>query len=204
MMIPAVVAQRYAKALFHLGEEANQLDALVTELARAVSTYESSQELRSALENPLVPHAAKQAIVGEVAQKLSLGASAKNTLLLLTDRRRIRALPAIVRELKVLSDKKRGVVRAVAHGQRVHRLAHHLGDRRVQRAAGQRDAAEHVVARQNAQHTAFGPGDQHRADATVEHLLQRRGQRGLRRHRQRRAACEVGQRGLQRLLGLHA
>ncbi len=113
MMIPAVVAQRYAKALFHLGEEANQLDALVTELARAVSTYESSQELRSALENPLVPHAAKQAIVGEVAQKLSLGASAKNTLLLLTDRRRIRALPAIVRELKVLSDKKRGVVRAV-------------------------------------------------------------------------------------------
>lgn len=112
-MIPAAVAQRYAKALFHLGEETGSLDALVTELGRAAATYEASAELRNALDNPLVPHAAKQAIVTDVAQRLSLAPASKNTLLLLTDRRRIRALPAIVRELKVLSDKKRGVVRAV-------------------------------------------------------------------------------------------
>jgi F-type H+-transporting ATPase subunit delta len=112
-MIPSAVALRYAKALFALGEESGQLEAIVAELGRAASTYESSAELRQALENPLVPHPAKRSIVTEVAQRLSLGASSKNTLLLLSDRRRLRALPAIVRELRVLSDKKRGVVRAV-------------------------------------------------------------------------------------------
>lgn len=113
MMVPAAVAQRYAKALFHLGEETGQLEALVGELGRAGLAYEDSAELRAALENPLVPHAAKKGILTEVAQRLSLGASAKNTLLLLSDRRRLRALPAIVRELRILSDKKRGVVRAL-------------------------------------------------------------------------------------------
>ena len=113
MMVPAAVAQRYAKALFHLGEEAGQLDGLVGELGRAAATYEASAELRGALENPLVPHAAKKGILGEVAERLSLSPSAKNTLLLLSDRRRLRALPAIMRELRILSDKKRGVVRAL-------------------------------------------------------------------------------------------
>ncbi len=112
MMVPAAVAQRYAKALFHLGEEQNQLAELVGELTRAATTYEASSELRGALENPLVPHVAKKGILNEVAQRLSLGSSAKNTLHLLSDRRRLRALPAIVRELRILSDKKRGVVRA--------------------------------------------------------------------------------------------
>jgi F-type H+-transporting ATPase subunit delta len=111
-MVPAAVAQRYAKALFALGEESNQLDGLVAELTRAAEAYDASAELRGTLENPLVPHAAKVAILSDVAQRLSLGASAKNTLLLLSDRRRMRALPAIVRELRVLSDKKRGVLRA--------------------------------------------------------------------------------------------
>lgn len=111
-MVPAAVAQRYAKALFALGEESNQLEGLVAELTRAAEAYDSSAELRGTLENPLVPHAAKSAILGDVAQRLSLGASAKNTLLLLSDRRRMRALPAIVRELRILSDKKRGVLRA--------------------------------------------------------------------------------------------
>ncbi|HRG99570.1 MAG TPA: ATP synthase F1 subunit delta [Polyangiaceae bacterium] len=112
MMVPAAVAQRYAKALFALGEESRQLDGLVAELTRAATAYDASPDLRAVLENPLVPHAAKRDILKEIATKLSLGASARNTLLLLSDRRRFRALPAIVRELRTLSDKKRGVVRA--------------------------------------------------------------------------------------------
>jgi F-type H+-transporting ATPase subunit delta len=121
-MIPSAVALRYAKALFALGEESGQLEAIVAELGRAASTYEASAELRQALENPLVPHPAKRNIVTEVAQRLSLGASSKNTLLLLSDRRRLRALPAIVRELRVLSDKKRGVVRAVVTAMQLEKM----------------------------------------------------------------------------------
>ncbi len=111
-MIPAAVARRYAKALLSLGEESGQLEALVAELARAAQTYEASAELRSALENPLVPHEAKKGILTELAQRLLLSATAKNTLLLLGDRRRIRALPAIVQQLHELNDLRRGVIRA--------------------------------------------------------------------------------------------
>jgi F-type H+-transporting ATPase subunit delta len=47
-----------------------------------------------------------------VAQALGLGLTSKNTLLLLGDRRRMRALPGIAKLLRELNDKKKGVLRA--------------------------------------------------------------------------------------------
>jgi F-type H+-transporting ATPase subunit delta len=111
-VIPGVIARRYAKALLELGSESGQLDALVDELGRAAQAYTTSGELRSALADPLIPVQAKHAILGEVAQRLSLGQVTKNALGLLVDRRRIPALPAIAQRLREMADDKRGVVRA--------------------------------------------------------------------------------------------
>ncbi len=111
-MIPGVIAKRYATALLELGSESGQLDGLVEELQRAAAAYESSPELRTALADPLIPVQAKQQILTEVAQRLGLGASARNTLNLLLDRRRIRALPAIAQRLREMADDKRGILRA--------------------------------------------------------------------------------------------
>ncbi|MCL2722938.1 MAG: ATP synthase F1 subunit delta [Polyangiaceae bacterium] len=111
-MIPGVIAKRYAAALLELGSEAGQLDALVDELGRAAEAYESSRELRSAFEDPLLSASAKKAIMHEVSDRLGLGVTAKNALALLVDRRRVRALPAIAVRLRELADQKRGIVRA--------------------------------------------------------------------------------------------
>jgi F-type H+-transporting ATPase subunit delta len=111
-MIALNVARRYAKALVEIGQETGALDALVEELARAAAAYESSQELRHALENPLVPHASKKAVVAEIADSLGVGAITKNTLQLLVDRRRMRVLPGIAQLMKEMNDLKKGVLRA--------------------------------------------------------------------------------------------
>lgn len=111
-MIPGVIAKRYAAALLELGAESGQLDALVGELERAAEAYEASSELRSSFDNPLVPAAAKKAILGDVADRLSLGTTSKNALGLLLDRRRIRALPQIAQRLREMAELRRGVLRA--------------------------------------------------------------------------------------------
>jgi F-type H+-transporting ATPase subunit delta len=106
------VARRYAKALVEIGVETGSLDALTDELARASEAYESSSELRQALENPLIPHSAKKAIVSELGDGLGLGVISKNTLQLLVDRRRMRVLPGIAQVMKEMHDLKKGVLRA--------------------------------------------------------------------------------------------
>lgn len=112
-MIPGVIAKRYATALLEIGSETGQLDSLVDEIARAATAYESSTELRGVFEDPLVSPAAKQAILKELADRLSLGANTKNALGLLLERRRIRALPAISERLREMADAKRGILRAL-------------------------------------------------------------------------------------------
>ena len=111
-MIPGVIAKRYATALLELGSESGQLEALVDELQRAAAAYEGSPELRAALADPLIPLQAKQQILGEISTRLALGPASRNTLNLLLDRRRIRALPAIAQRLREMADEKRGILRA--------------------------------------------------------------------------------------------
>lgn len=111
-MIPGVVAKRYSTALLELGAESGQLEALVSELGRAAEAYEASSELRASFDNPLVPAAAKKAILVEVSDRLGLSTTSKNALGLLLDRRRIRALPLIAQRLREMAELRRGIVRA--------------------------------------------------------------------------------------------
>jgi F-type H+-transporting ATPase subunit delta len=108
----SIVARRYARALLELGTAQGQLDALVEELATLGDAWEASPELRNAIENPLVSHAAKKAVATELAAKINASPTARNTLLLLVDRRRAPALPYIARTLRELADARKGIVRA--------------------------------------------------------------------------------------------
>ena len=107
------VARRYAKAILEIGVAQGNLDTLVDELVRVADAYEASAEFRNALENPLVPFHAKRAILDELGQRLGLSPTARHTVLLLNDRRRMRVLPGIAQLLKEMTDVRRGVVRAV-------------------------------------------------------------------------------------------
>jgi F-type H+-transporting ATPase subunit delta len=108
----SLVARRYAQALLDLGVETGQLDALVDEFGSLASAWETSPELRNAIENPLVSHDAKKAVVGELASRINASPTTRNALRLLIDRRRAKALPSIARQLREFADARKGVLRA--------------------------------------------------------------------------------------------
>jgi F-type H+-transporting ATPase subunit delta len=111
-VIAAHVSRRYAKALLDIGTQEGNLDQLVGQVATVAEVYDGSGDLRASLDNPLVPMAAKKAILTELCDKLALGATAKHTVLLLGDRRRLRILPEIATMLREMSDARKGLLRA--------------------------------------------------------------------------------------------
>jgi F-type H+-transporting ATPase subunit delta len=112
MSSQATVAERYARAIFELGVESGTLAALADQIHGFAAAYEASLDLRSVLENPIVPAEQRQKVLVEVASRLGCGPSALNTIRYLASRRRLGALPDIAKRLASLSDEKQGVVRA--------------------------------------------------------------------------------------------
>jgi F-type H+-transporting ATPase subunit delta len=111
-MIAAHVSRRYARALLDIGTSEGNLDALVADMEKIAETFESSRDLRAALLNPQVAHAAKKAVLADVCAQLSVDKTARNVTLLLSDRRRIALLPEIAQLLREMNDARKGLLRA--------------------------------------------------------------------------------------------
>jgi F-type H+-transporting ATPase subunit delta len=106
------IARRYARAIFELGQEEGQLSAIADQMASVADVYAQNLELRTVLENPMVADDARQAIVDEIASRLSVGSTPKRALRLITKQHRLRALPDIARHLSRLVDAEAKVLRA--------------------------------------------------------------------------------------------
>jgi F-type H+-transporting ATPase subunit delta len=108
----SIVAHRYARALLELGVEGGTLDRLVEELSTVAQAWGASSELRNALENPLVTHAMKKAVMTELSDQIGATSTTRHALLLLVDRRRTKTLPYVAGFLRELADARKGIVRA--------------------------------------------------------------------------------------------
>jgi F-type H+-transporting ATPase subunit delta len=111
-MSNAAIADRYARAIFELGDETGQLAQMSEQVQRVASVFESSEELRHALDNPVVDDQKRDALIKDLGTRLGLSQHAQNAIRLLAARRRLRALPEIARALRRLADEKAGVLRA--------------------------------------------------------------------------------------------
>lgn len=112
-MSSEAVARRYARAILELGKEGGNLPALSREIAAFATTFEGSEELRSVLDNPLVPEAQREAVLVDIAGRLGVSPIGTQTLRLIAQRRRLAALPEIARQLARLADEDANLVRAV-------------------------------------------------------------------------------------------
>jgi F-type H+-transporting ATPase subunit delta len=108
----SIVARRYAQALLELGVEGGTLDRLVDEMSTIAGAWETSPELRNALENPLVAHAMKKAVMGELSEQIGATPVTRHALMLLVDRRRTKTLPYVAQFLRELADARKGILRA--------------------------------------------------------------------------------------------
>lgn len=111
-MIAAHVSRRYARALLEIGTGEGNLDALVSDMAKIADAFEASADLRAIALNPMIPLPAKKAIITDLCERLALGKTAKNTVLLLGDRRRLILVPEIATLLGEMNDAKKGLLRA--------------------------------------------------------------------------------------------
>lgn len=106
------IGRRWARAIFEIGKETGAVAAITKDIQAFADVYAGSEELSTVLDNPLVPEAAREAILVEIAGRLGVSEQAKNALRLLAKKRRLVALPDIARQLGRLADEDANVIRA--------------------------------------------------------------------------------------------
>ena len=106
------ISQRYAKALFALGEESGDAASLLSEVDELTETALVMPELEKALFTPLHPRSDRRGVVAELADKLELSAETRAFAMLLVDENRMSLLPDIRDSLRSLVEQAAGRLKA--------------------------------------------------------------------------------------------
>ncbi len=106
------VARRYARALFGIGVDAGNFEALGREIGDLAGLWSASPELRQTIENPVFKPSEKRAVLEHLLPRVTPTPEVQRLVLLLLERRRIVLLPAIARAYRDLADAHTGRVRA--------------------------------------------------------------------------------------------
>jgi len=106
------LAKRYARAVLELASEQQQVDRVRTDLSDFVAMWNTSPELRELFSNPGFGAEARKAALIELCARAGLSPLARNSVLYISDRGRLPALPAIVEAFVELAEKQAGSVRA--------------------------------------------------------------------------------------------
>jgi F-type H+-transporting ATPase subunit delta len=104
-----ILARRYAKALFSLGKEKNQLESYNEALSAIAVLYNESPEIGDSLTNPLYPLDARQKIMKKIAEVVKADAILTAFLNLLVEKQRAGVLPDIAQEMQVMVDKDQNI-----------------------------------------------------------------------------------------------
>jgi F-type H+-transporting ATPase subunit delta len=105
------VAKSYAKALYELARERNQVDAVQTELQNVAAVVEGQPQLQAFLSRPWVAANVKRGAATDVATKLGLSPLVRDFLGLVAARNRADYLGPIAAAFRALDDEARGRVR---------------------------------------------------------------------------------------------
>ncbi len=109
-LIQGSIARRYARALLEVAGA--EFERVGEEIAGVADALFSTPELAAVFTNPSVPRDARAKVVEQVVAAAKLSTASANFLRVLDDRRRIPALPEIVRAYRELADLQAGRVRA--------------------------------------------------------------------------------------------
>ncbi|QHS23561.1 F0F1 ATP synthase subunit delta [Virgibacillus sp. MSP4-1] len=115
-MSDSVVANRYAVALFELGQEKSALDQLLTEVQAVQTVFNESQELTTFLSSPSISIEKKKALLKDAFKDVSK--ELLNTLFIMTERHRETEIPAMTRAFISMTNESRGVAEADVYSVR--------------------------------------------------------------------------------------
>ena len=105
-------AERYSRALYEIGKEANELEKIENDIKNFQSLHNASLELKNFIENPTHTIETQNKILILLSEKLSFSKNLKNFILLLIKKRRIFFVTKIVDSFLKICSKKRGEIKA--------------------------------------------------------------------------------------------
>jgi F-type H+-transporting ATPase subunit delta len=108
----STVAERYARAILELGDEAGQLAQVTEQINSVAAAFAESEELRAITTNPAVEGSARDSMLKDIGVRLGLGPVAMNAIRLMARRGRLSALPEVAVMLAHLADQRAGMLRA--------------------------------------------------------------------------------------------
>jgi F-type H+-transporting ATPase subunit delta len=106
------VAARYASALFELAEEAKAIDAVAADLDRFEGLIRESADLQRLIRSPAFTAEQQERAISAVVAKTGLSQLAANFIRLVAAKRRLFALPDMIRAFKERVAEAKGIVRA--------------------------------------------------------------------------------------------
>lgn len=108
----AAIARRYARALFGLGQELGDPEALLADLEAFTDAVEANEDLSRVMFTPIHPRAERRAVVAEVAEKLDGRAELRAFVMILVDENRTKLLPDVRQSFRELVEEAAGRVTA--------------------------------------------------------------------------------------------
>ena len=106
------VASRYAKAIFDLVLESNEVAKLETDVESLARALEGSQELRDLISSPMYTRDEQKGAIVAVGNKMKLLVNLTNTLALMAAKRRLFVMDSFLRQLKTLIAEHKGEITA--------------------------------------------------------------------------------------------
>jgi len=104
------IAKRYVNSLFASVTTKKDMTAIAKDMADLGATIANSAELQNFIKTPLLSKEQQKSGVEKLAKKAKYSPAVTNLLLVLTDNRRLAALPAIIRETENYMAKQSGTV----------------------------------------------------------------------------------------------
>ena len=106
------VSGRYATALFELAEESGALDTVDTQLGTLAQAMADSADLRTLIGSPLYSREEQGQAMAALCKAMGVGTPTANLVALMAQKRRLFALPEVIRDFRALLAQKRGVLTA--------------------------------------------------------------------------------------------
>jgi F-type H+-transporting ATPase subunit delta len=106
------MAGRYAQALFALAQEQNSVERVAAELSAFQALIEQSADLRYVIRSPIVPADVQAKALAAILKRANVTGISSNFLRLVATKRRLFAVPKMIKGYLALADQARGVVRA--------------------------------------------------------------------------------------------
>ena len=105
-------SERYARALYEVGKESNEIEKIEVDIKNFQSFFESSSEIKNFIQNPTNNIETQNKVLDILSEKLNFTKDLKNFFLLLIKKRRMFFVKKITKTFLRLCSKNRGEVNA--------------------------------------------------------------------------------------------